>query len=111
MKPICTLLDNARIHIAKKFRAFAQEIDIHLIYNILYSPDSNPIKFGWKDFKRDISKYINFNEAIIRSHDCALEKFCIKSCLSGLDSQCDSKMRLANSWVPEDDTHCIMDEL
>ncbi len=75
MKPICILLDNARIHIAKKFRALAQEIDIHLIYNIPYSPDLNPIEFGWKDFKRDISKYTNFNEAIIRSHDCALEIF------------------------------------
>ncbi|MGZ4851445.1 MAG: transposase [Candidatus Bathyarchaeia archaeon] len=75
MRPICILLDNARIHIAKKFRALAQEIDIHLIYNIPYSPDLNPIEFGWKDFKRDISKYTNFNDAIVKSHDCALQIF------------------------------------
>jgi transposase len=75
MRPICILLDNARIHIAKKFRALAQELDIHLIYNIPYSPDLNPIEFGWKDFKRDISTYTNFNEAIIKSHDCALQIF------------------------------------
>ena len=31
------LLDNARIHLAKKFRKLAEEIDIHLIYNIPYA--------------------------------------------------------------------------
>jgi transposase len=46
--------------------------DIHFIYNIPYSPDLNPIEFGWKDFKREISKYTYFNEAIVKSHDCAL---------------------------------------
>lgn len=75
MRPICILLDNARIHTAKKLRALAQEIDIHLIYNIPYSPDLNPIEFGWKDFKREIAKYTNFDEAIIASQDCALEIF------------------------------------
>jgi transposase len=75
MRPICILLDNARIHLAKKFRALAKEIDIHLIYNIPYSPDLNPIEFGWKDFKRDISKYNNFDEAIEASPKCALEIF------------------------------------
>lgn len=75
MRPICILLDNARIHLAKKFRALAEEIDIHLIYNIPYSPDLNPIEFGWKDFKRDISKYNNFDEAIEASPDCALQIF------------------------------------
>lgn len=75
MRPICILLDNAKIHLAKKFRKFAGETDIHLIYNIPYSPDLNPIEFGWKDFKREISKYTNFDEAIIASQDCALEIF------------------------------------
>ena len=75
MRPICILLDNARIHTAKKLRTLAQEIDIHLIYNIPYSPDLNPIEFGWKDFKREIAKYTNFNEAILKSHDCALGLF------------------------------------
>jgi transposase len=72
MRPICILLDNARIHIAEDVRILAQEIDIHFIYNIPYSPDLNPIEFGWKDFKREISKYTYFNEAIVKSHDCAL---------------------------------------
>jgi putative transposase len=75
MRPICVLVDNARIHSAKKFVALAQELDIHLIYNIPYSPDLNPIEFGWKDFKRDISKYTDFDEAIEVSQDCALEIF------------------------------------
>jgi transposase len=72
MRPICILLDNARIHIAEDVRILAQEIDIHFIYNIPYSPDLNPIEFGWKDFKREISKYTYFNEAIVKSHNCAL---------------------------------------
>jgi transposase len=75
MNPICILLDNARIHIAKKFRALAQEIDIHLIYNTPYSPDLNPIEFGWKDFKRYISKFTNFDESVEMSERSALEIF------------------------------------
>ncbi len=75
MRPICILLDNARIHLAKKVRALSQELDIHLIYNIPYSPDLNPIEFGWKDFKREISKYTHFDEAIEAAQDCALNIF------------------------------------
>ena len=73
MNPLCILLDNARIHLAKKLRALAQEIDIHFIYNVPYSPDLNPIEFGWKDLKRDISKFTNFDEAIEMSQSCALK--------------------------------------
>ncbi len=75
MRPICIVLDNARIHLAKKFRALAHELDIHLIYNVPYSPDLNPIEFGWKDFKREISKYTDFDEAIEDAQDCALQIF------------------------------------
>ena len=60
MSPICILSDNARIHTAKNFLKRAQELDIYLIYNIPYSPDLNPIEFGWKDYKREISKYTEF---------------------------------------------------
>ncbi len=73
MKPICIILDNARIHLAKKFRALASELDIHLIYNIPYAPDLNPIEFAWKDFKREISKHTHFDEAINAAQDCALQ--------------------------------------
>ena len=72
MRPICILLDNARIHLAKKFRTLAHDLDIHLIYNVPYSPDLNPIEFGWKDFKREISKYTRFDEAIEAAQECAL---------------------------------------
>ena len=54
MKPICLLLDNAKIHLAKSVRTLAQELDIHFIYLPPYSPDLNPIEFGWKDLKRDL---------------------------------------------------------
>jgi putative transposase len=73
MNPLCIVLDNARIHLAKKLRELAEEIDIHFIYNVPYSPDLNPIEFGWKDLKRDLSKFTNFDEAIEMSQSRALE--------------------------------------
>jgi len=73
MRPICLLLDNAKIHLAKRVRILAQELDIHFIYLPPYSPDLNPIEFGWKDLKRDLSKFLNFDEAIEISEECALK--------------------------------------
>lgn len=49
---LCIVLDNARIHHAKAVKARAEELNIHFIYLPPYSPDSNPIEFGWKDLKR-----------------------------------------------------------
>ena len=73
MKPICLLLDNAKIHLAKRVRALAHELDIHFIYFPPYSPDLNPIEFGWKDLKRDLSKFLDFDEAIEMSEEFALK--------------------------------------
>ncbi len=73
MKPICLLLDNAKIHLAKGVRALAHELDIHFIYVPPYSPDLNAIEFGWKDLKRDLSKFLDFDEAIEMSEEFALE--------------------------------------
>ncbi len=39
MKPICLLLDNAKIHLAKRVRILANELDVHFIYFPPYSPD------------------------------------------------------------------------
>ena len=73
MKPICLLLDNAKIHQAKSVRILAQELDIHFIYFPPYSPDLNPIEFGWKDLKRDLSKFLNFDDAIEMGEESALK--------------------------------------
>jgi transposase len=72
MRPICLLLDNAKIHLAKSVRTLAQELYIHFIYLPPYSPDLNPIEFGWKDLKRDLGKFLNFDEAIEMSEESAL---------------------------------------
>ncbi len=73
MKPICLLLDNAKIHLAKRVSALAHELDVHFIYFPPYSPDLNPIEFGWKDLKRDLCKFLDFDEAIGMSEELALK--------------------------------------
>jgi putative transposase len=70
MRPICLLLE---IHLAKRVRSLAYELDIHFIYFPPYSPDLNPIEFGWKDLKRDLSKFLDFDEAIEMSEEFALK--------------------------------------
>ena len=72
---LCIVLDNARIHHAKAVKARAEELDIYFIYLPPYSPDLNPIEFGWKDLKRELSKILDFDEMINRSEEIALDIF------------------------------------
>jgi transposase len=74
-RPLCIVLDNARIHHAKIVRARAEELDIYFIYLPPYSPDLNPIEFGWKDLKRELSSILDFDEMIEGSELKALELF------------------------------------
>ncbi|MHC1571672.1 MAG: transposase [Methanosarcinales archaeon] len=74
-KPLCIVLDNARIHHAKTVKIRAEELDIHFIYLPLYSPDLNPIEFGWKDLKRELSNILDFGEMIKSCEGVALDLF------------------------------------
>jgi len=60
-RPICIVLDNARIHHARAVKARAEELDIYFIYLPPYAPDLNPIEFGWKDLKRELSSILDFD--------------------------------------------------
>ncbi len=51
----------------------AEELDIHFVYLPPYSPDLNPIEFGWKDLKRELSGIHNFDEAISKCINIALK--------------------------------------
>ena len=58
------LLDNARIHHYKKVKEFIDmQLKIKLIYNIPYSPETNPIERVFNDIKRILKtkKINNFN--------------------------------------------------
>jgi len=74
-RPLCIVLDNARIHHAKAVKVAAEELDIYFIYLPPYSPDLNPIEFGWKDLKRELSSTLDFDVMIERSERIALELF------------------------------------
>jgi putative transposase len=40
-----------------------------------YSPDLNPIEFGWKDWKRELSAYPNFDDSVYMAKETALNLF------------------------------------
>lgn len=51
------LLDNARIHHYKKLKEYIEsKSNISLIYNIPYTPQTNPIEFVFNDIKRYLKK-------------------------------------------------------
>ncbi|MHC1584588.1 MAG: hypothetical protein ACXQTM_08225 [Methanosarcinales archaeon] len=41
----------------------------------LYSPDLNPIEFGWKDLKRELSNILDFDEMIKSCEGVASDYF------------------------------------
>lgn len=74
-RPICSVLDNAKIHRARVVKEGAEELGIHPIYLPPYSPDLNPIEFGWKDVKRKLSEILDFDEMVEKSRGVTLELF------------------------------------
>lgn len=57
-KHIIAFLDNARSHIAQQTRAFAESLNITLVFLPVYSPELNPIEFIWKSIRRKISRIL-----------------------------------------------------
>ena len=51
-KRILLIIDNARIHHAKKVRAYCEKNNIKLVYLPPYSPELNPIEFLRKRIKK-----------------------------------------------------------
>lgn len=74
-RPLCIVLDNARIHHAIVVRVKIEELDIHFIHLPPYSPDLNPIEYGWKDLKRELSSILDFDEMTRISEVKSLELF------------------------------------
>ena len=74
-RPILVVVDNARIHTAKITKATAAELSVFLVFLPPYSPDLQPIKFGWKDLKRELAAKLDFDSMIDASGPTALKLF------------------------------------
>ena len=74
-RPILVVLDNARIHVAGLVKEKAKALYITRAFLPPYSPDLMPIEFGWKDLKRELSAYLNFDDAVCLAKDTALNLF------------------------------------
>jgi transposase len=61
LKHLIIILDNARSHNARQTRAFAQLLDISLIFLPPYSPDLNPIEYVWKSIRKKLSQIESIN--------------------------------------------------
>ena len=74
-RPILVVLDNARIHVASLTSEKAKALHITRVFLPPYSPDLMPIEFGWKDVKRELSAYFNFDEALCQAKAAVLSLF------------------------------------
>lgn len=63
-KKIVMIVDNAKTHKAKLTLEEAEELNIDLVYLPPYSPDLNPIEFEWKDMKKELAKFLSFDEVV-----------------------------------------------
>jgi len=73
-KRIILICDNAKIHHARITKAFLDDENIVFVHLPPYSPDLNPIEFGWKDVKKGLSRYLIFDEMIEKAETFAFEK-------------------------------------
>jgi hypothetical protein len=74
-RPIVIVIDNARIHTAKITKLTARDLSIFLVFLPPYSPDLQPIEFGWKDLKRELAAKLDFDSMIDTSGPAALKLF------------------------------------
>ena len=74
-RPILIVMDNARIHSAKLTGERAEDLAIFPAFLPPYSPDLQPIEFGWKDLKRELAAKLDFDAMINASGPTALRLF------------------------------------
>lgn len=74
-RPIVLILDNARVHVASSVKERAKVLRMAEAFLPPYSPDLNPIEFGWKDWKRELSAYPNFDDSVYMAKETALSLF------------------------------------
>lgn len=73
--PIIAVMDNARIHVASPVRETASNLGMDQAFLPPYSPDLNPIEYGWKDGKRELSSIPEFDKMIRVSKRTVLKLF------------------------------------
>lgn len=74
-RPIIPVLDNAKIHKAGLTREASEKLGIIGTFLPPYSPDLQPIEFGWKDVKRELSGILEFDKAVQEARPIALKLF------------------------------------
>lgn len=74
-RPIVMVLDNARVHVASSVKEKADALGIVETFLPAYSPDLMPVEFGWKDWKRELSAYRNFDDSVYMAKETALKLF------------------------------------
>jgi transposase len=74
-RPILVVLDNAKVHIASLVKEKAKALHITRAFLPPYSPDLMPIEFGWKDVKRELSAYLDFDYGLCLAKETALNLF------------------------------------
>jgi len=73
--PIIAIMDNLPVHKAKIVKKDCEELNIYQVFLPPYSPDLNPIEFGWKDTKRELSMVLNFDETVKQCKEITLRMF------------------------------------
>jgi len=74
-RAIIMILDNAMIHKSALVREATEKLNIKLVFLPPYSPDLNPIEFGWKDMKRKLASVLYFDLLVYSSGPTALDLY------------------------------------
>ena len=56
---ICIFMDNLSVHTSEKTKKYMRELDFKFIYNLKYSPETNPIEFVFSKVKHNFKNLFN----------------------------------------------------
>jgi putative transposase len=73
--PILAVMDNVPTHKATIVKESCERLGIERTFLPPYSPDLNPIEFGWKDAKRELSSIPEFDRMARASRRTVLRLF------------------------------------